>query len=187
MMTEQLAFDETFIPQDTLPGIESDDLTCQVCGKALSYSGRGRKPKFCEDHRKTSGTSGSNRSGGGRSDKDVDAACAALAGLYELGLGPLALIDMNAARAWSQQIDGLNSRNRTILAGDPALARRIVASASKGGGFALALSHVVAVAPVALVMYGDFRARHAAQADYDAPAQPETPPVVDPDYVFGQR
>jgi len=29
----------------------SGELQCQVCGKPLTYAGRGRKPKFCDDHR----------------------------------------------------------------------------------------------------------------------------------------
>lgn len=28
-----------------------NDLTCQVCGKPLTYAGRGRRPRFCADHR----------------------------------------------------------------------------------------------------------------------------------------
>jgi hypothetical protein len=31
------------------------ELTCAVCGKPLTYAGRGRKPKFCDDHRTGNG------------------------------------------------------------------------------------------------------------------------------------
>src|SRR4051794_19249437 len=31
----------------------TDTLTCEVCGTELTYSGRGRPPKRCPDHKKT--------------------------------------------------------------------------------------------------------------------------------------
>lgn len=34
----------------------SHDLTCVVCGAPLEYSGHGRKPKYCDEHRPTRGS-----------------------------------------------------------------------------------------------------------------------------------
>lgn len=69
---------ELHISDDTLPVMDDTvndessnptafgELECQVCGKALIYAGRGRKPRFCEDHKpKGAKSSGStNRSKG---------------------------------------------------------------------------------------------------------------------------
>jgi len=50
----------------------SDTLECIVCGKALTYAGRGAKPKYCDEHK--GGRSGTSRtptaSSGGRTTKD---------------------------------------------------------------------------------------------------------------------
>jgi hypothetical protein len=52
-----------------------DGLVCEVCGVPLAYSGRGRKPKYCEDHRSRSGSNTGPRiptAGGSRaSGKDA--------------------------------------------------------------------------------------------------------------------
>lgn len=41
-------------PADTTP-LGSEDIgaldTCEICGKALVYSGKGRHPKFCDEHK----------------------------------------------------------------------------------------------------------------------------------------
>lgn len=51
------------IPTDTF---DDAPLRCQVCGVALIYGGRGRKPKFCSEHKKgSSNSSGSPISRGG--------------------------------------------------------------------------------------------------------------------------
>jgi hypothetical protein len=38
------------VDEITVPG-SGGDLTCETCGLALNYSGRGRKPRFCSDHK----------------------------------------------------------------------------------------------------------------------------------------
>lgn len=37
--------------------VPAHDLTCVVCGAPLDYSGHGRKPKYCDEHRPTRGAS----------------------------------------------------------------------------------------------------------------------------------
>lgn len=46
--TEPPEFDE----QPSSAETAADPLTCEVCGTALEYSGRGRKPKRCPEHRR---------------------------------------------------------------------------------------------------------------------------------------
>lgn len=41
-------------PDDAPESVAGDD-TCIVCGKPLSYSGRGRRPKYCDEHRPSRG------------------------------------------------------------------------------------------------------------------------------------
>jgi hypothetical protein len=44
------------IPQDEKPD-NTYEYACEVCGVELFYSGRGRKPRFCEEHKKKGSTS----------------------------------------------------------------------------------------------------------------------------------
>ncbi len=165
-----MLFDTTTIPDElpsNAPDIDSTDLSCEVCGTPITYAGRGRKPTRCDEHKrsKTSGTGSAPR----RNVRNVEAACAALDGLYQAMLMPLFAVSPDAGAAWVAQIEQLNARNRIILSGDPALARKIVDGASKGGGAALLISHVIAVGPVASIAVRDVRTRRAARQPQPEP------------------
>jgi len=144
--------------------VPPDGDVCVVCGTPLVYAGRGRRPRYCDEHKPgRSGTrSETTRGTTGRTSKDVEAACAALHGLYEMVYYPLAAVSAPAAQVWSRAVDDLDKRNRLILSGDPKLARSIVASAEKGGVTALVISHAIAVVPVAVVAARDIQARREA-------------------------
>jgi hypothetical protein len=138
----------------------SGDLVCEVCGTPLLYSGRGRKPKFCDAHRKT--TSATPRSTSRRNNHDVDAAMAALSGGHTVVQFALSLASLEAGHVFEMSRSGLDERNRAILESDPALAKRIASMASKGGAGALVVSHLIAVGPAAAIAYRQIRA--AAQS-----------------------
>jgi hypothetical protein len=161
----------------------STDRTCVICGTPITYGGRGKPPIYCDAHKTRSRTTTSSATPARSGNKDVDAACAALHGVYESMLYPFQLMSPRAGAAWQDQIDGLDTRNRVILSGDPKLARKIVESAAKGGATALVVSHAIAVIPVTLIVTADIRerraeARAARETEYTAPY------VVDPDAAF---
>lgn len=133
-----------------IPDVDSSDPVCRVCGKALSYGGRGRKPVLCDDHKGSTGTRKS------ASAKEVELASDALRMLYE-GIQPfLALLLPATAIAWSHQIDGLDERNRVMLKSNPKLVKQILSAGEQAGTVAFALSHVIAIAPVAYLGYQEF-------------------------------
>lgn len=78
---------------DSPGGMPSAGPACEVCGKELPYSGRGRKPRFCQDHKtRTSATRGES-SGSARStaaDKKHSARVEAIVGDLQQGVGELA-------------------------------------------------------------------------------------------------
>src|SRR4051812_735497 len=49
------SFSDEKVPQDE-SAVDDGGLHCDVCGVPLTYSGRGRKPKKCELHKKSGGT-----------------------------------------------------------------------------------------------------------------------------------
>lgn len=159
-MAESISFTVADIPpsspaDDADTPITSTDLTCEVCGTPLLYGGRGRKPKFCDEHKQQSTSSGTRRRS---SNRDVDAAMAALGSAHSSLSFLLMLMAGDAAVAWEANRPALDERNRGILEADPKLAKRLATAASKGGGPALVLSHLIAVAPAAGIAYGKVRA-----------------------------
>lgn len=159
---------------DNIDGIDigpSSDLTCEVCGTPLTYAGRGRKPKFCDEHKKSGSSSSSGTNTRSRNNY-VDAACASLSAGYGALLLPLMMISPNAAAELRDQIPALETRNRLFLEMDPALAKKIAQSAGKTGGLALVLSHAMAFGPVARIIVEERRERAVArQQAADAAAQ----------------
>lgn len=57
----ELAFTPTIVddePADTVPDFAPDTdtgFTCEVCSKPLVYAGKGRHPRFCEEHKPNKG------------------------------------------------------------------------------------------------------------------------------------
>lgn len=163
-------FDDAPVGPDSVPDASgydtppsSPDLTCEVCGKPLDYAGRGRKPRFCDEHRKVSG-SRSKSTSAAVTDRELTQACESLAQLYDMMVFPLFALDPvegGAADVWMRQLESLNARNRAILANNRPLVRKINAAGEKGGNLAFILSHAVAVGPVAMVLIGHSRERAA--------------------------
>lgn len=50
------------IPETGNP-VSTSGLSCEVCGAPLSYGGRGRKPRFCDEHKPRRGSASSSTRG----------------------------------------------------------------------------------------------------------------------------
>lgn len=72
---------------DPLPGGAP---TCEVCGRAVEYSGRGRKPKFCFEHKPARGSKSASGPVTVRASKGDQARLDAIAGDLQQGAGELA-------------------------------------------------------------------------------------------------
>lgn len=175
----------TDAPADTSPG-----LSCVVCGTALTYGGRGPKPKYCEEHRK--GSANKNLGGGGRrrsGGKDVEAAVAALDQAYNLL--EMALMFAGAHGAMStlrESIEGGNGRrglrdqNRDYLTQDPELASRIASVGKVGGRYAFFAAQAATLGPVAILAMSEIQLRRRERAAHKTPD--ENPDVM-PTNVYG--
>lgn len=176
---------DTGIPTDTPPAV-SDDPLCQVCGAGLTYSGRGRKPKFCDEHKTSSGSPRKQSSGG----SSVDAAMASLEFFEDLFTIPLLMMSPTAAQEWVKNLGPLRVKNRAILAGNPQLCKSIAKTSSKVSPYMLLGSYGYALAPVAKTVLNDMRVkkeRAAADAESMAawnPPEGFAPNVVDIDDVL---
>lgn len=58
-VTQEFDFEAAEVTE--APPMPAPDLACVVCGRELVYGGRGPKPKYCADHKKSKSSSGSTR------------------------------------------------------------------------------------------------------------------------------
>ena len=152
----------------------SDSLTCETCGVPIEYAGRGRKPRFCAEHRKGGAASTASGTGAGRGSATAAATRAAetLDDAYN-GLSMLLLMFglTDAASDLSASLPALKERNRRFLAADPKLAKAIAKFGEGGGRAAFIASNVMVLAPVGMTVGREIAARLAARRGDDADAE----------------
>ncbi len=178
-ITEQYVFadDEAL---DVDPPQPSTDLSCEVCGTPLVYGGRGRKPRYCDDHKPARSASIP------RGSSDVAQALAVMDGMYTMLSMLLTVASPNALIMFRQQVPMLQERNAVFFAADKNLCKSVCKVGSKGGKTAFISSNAIAIAPVIAVAVGDMRARSQvrAQSKTPQPAPEPTVPLFDPDAAF---
>lgn len=161
---------ETIADSASTFSIGSDDPTCVICGTALTYGGRGPKPKYCDEHRKNKPKSAANVKG---STRDVTAAANALKTLNGVIAVPLMMVAPPAGAEWSRRLPELEAQTLTILESDPALAKRLAAAGSKGGAIALALAYGMNIIPVLTIARVELNERRIARVEEYANNAPE--------------
>lgn len=153
-------------PQDAAPETE-DVLSCEVCGKTLTYAGRGRKPKFCDEHKKGS----AKPSGGAKTrvtgnEKLAEQAVNALVQINNLTGFGARLIGMEAtAGAIDFCQDGFREQAYAALVTDPALCRQILSAGEISGKFSLAIAYAMMGAMVAPVAAKEIQEKRAERAE----------------------
>lgn len=166
-------FSDTHIPQDEKPA-SSYEYACETCGTELSYGGRGRKPKFCEDHKpnraKGDGTHRSRTSTGKNAQLAAQATAVLLQinGYVAMGLMLASMRETASALGGAQ--DGFESTTYEALLTDPDLCKTILKAGTTSGKVALAISYLMlgaAVVPVGIVEYKQIKAdRPVTVEDY---------------------
>lgn len=154
-------------PADDNDATPFDGPTCEVCGVALEYSGKGRKPKRCDDHKRQRAATGS------RTTSDVKSALAVLDQMYgAVSLG-LLMVSPPSASVWASQLEQLQATNALVLAGDKALTKSICRLGERTGKAMFVGAHVMALVPVVGALNADFksRPRKAPKTPKTAPAQ----------------
>jgi hypothetical protein len=154
---------------DVVPETTEVEYPCQVCGReAGPYGGRGRKPKFCDEHKKVkSGTRAASAP-----KNNALAAQAADALVQVNGLAAFAATVMQydeTGETLRNAQDEFRARAHAALVTDPALCRAILRGGPMSARAALILSYgmlATVVAPVAVQEYRDKRdAKLALDAD----------------------
>ena len=179
ILLEDFGIETVNIPADAPPGPE---FTCEVCNVELEYSGRGRKPRFCAEHKRGAASAKSSASPRRGNSAEVRSAMATLEQFYGMISLGLMMVSPNAATTWASQLDQLQASNQLALTGDKALCRSINRLGEASGKGMFVVAHAMAAAPVAGALAQDLgerrkakqKARAEAQGYLDYPAE-ETP------------
>lgn len=166
-MTDTLSFSSATVPSETelpaganLPQDESphDGPSCIVCGTALEYSGRGRKPKYCDEH-KRSGTRTNVRSSTPKNDKLAAQATDALMQMNGLAALVCMLSGMPmTAAAINNAEEGLREQVKAALITDPDLASKILSAGTHSAKISLVIAYGMFAAAVVPVGVMEFKA-----------------------------
>ena len=145
MSTAVIDFSDTGVPTDEdTPAVTGPKLTCEVCGRELHYAGRGRKPKRCDEHRKSAskGTGGSGRKVAGNNAALASQASNALVqtnGLVALVLMWTGMPTTSEAITEAQEV--FREQAYDALLTDPDLCKTILKAGTTSGKMSLLIAY----------------------------------------------
>lgn len=156
------------LTQDDTPDISGvPEYACETCGKELHYGGRGRKPKFCDEHKRSS----SPRSTGGATsnEKLASAALDILVQANNLcGMGLMLMQMPRTASAIAMREDPFRVQALEALKADPALCKMILKAGATSGKAMLFMAYgmlAISIAPVALEEIKEKKAAKQEQSE----------------------
>lgn len=146
-----LKFDDADLPPDTVPSTVDVEYPCSVCGRESGpYSGRGRKPTKCPEHRAAKPTG--VRVSGNASNLAAQAAKTLVQVNSALALAAAALGLFMTSKTVFEYQPTFEAQAYAALLTDPEFCKQILRTGSKSGKMALGLAYAgmgVAVAPIA--------------------------------------
>jgi hypothetical protein len=178
-MTDLLTLDPVDIPgtpevePDPAPPIE-DEYPCQLCGRSLTYGGRGRKPKKCSPN---NGGDASCYGGAaktaprtrvGKSNNESLARQAAdtlLIGHGVVAFGAMGLGLDKTAEAIGTANTNFDARAYSALLANPKLCRMIVRGGSGSGAIMFFMAYAMFAMEVAPIAVEELRAKKAAKEE----------------------
>ena len=172
-LTEIFDFEQTDIPTappDDIAPPSTYEWSCETCGKELFYAGKGRHPRFCDEHKTGGKTRGKGTGGNVVLARQAAAVLSQLNGLIAMGLlAPVTTIGLplpQTATALAGAAEGFDETAYAALVTDPALCRLILRGGGASGKVALLIAYgmlAVAVVPVGMAEHKERRL--AADAD----------------------
>jgi len=165
------AVDYVFEP-DTIPETDTVEYPCTVCGReAGPYSGRGRKPKFCPEHKKTTGKVGSRKAP--KNDALAAQAADALVQVNRMAaFGATVIGYEDTGHALRSAQDEFRNAAHAALVTDEELCRAILRGGALSARMSLILSYgmmLTVVGPVAVHEYRQRRTNKAIEYDETGP------------------
>jgi hypothetical protein len=155
---------------DVIPVTDDVEYPCEVCGReAGPYGGRGRKPKFCPDHKKSAPTKAA-----ASTPKNNALAAQAADALVQINslvaFGATVMQYEETGETLRNAQDEFRNRAHAALITDPKLCQAILRGGPMSARAALILSYgmmATIVGPIAVQEFRDKRAAKLAIADAD--------------------
>lgn len=157
----------TGLPDEMPPLTNEPEFACEICGVELIYSGRGRKPKRCDDHKRNN--TRRNSIPAGSNDKLAAMATDVLCqvnGIFAMGAAFMTLF--RTAGAVNDRDEVFRVQTYEALKTDVALCKKIVSAGSKSAIFSLIVAYgmlAASVAPVALEELKEKREKRLAEQE----------------------
>ena len=153
--------------------LDDSEFRCSECNRALTYSGRGRKPSRCSPNNDGDpdcyGKRGGNSSASGRkdaTDRLANQAAKVLATVNAaVGTAGLFVGFHATAGAIAESNDEFEANAREALRLDPALSRMILRGGQNGGKLALIVAYVMFGASVIPAIQTDMAKKRAARQE----------------------
>jgi hypothetical protein len=166
---QDLKFDDADLPSDTTPVTADVECPCTVCGRESGpYSGRGRKPVKCAEHRATRSPSNGVRVTGNASNLAAQAAKTLVQLNHAIALGAAALSMFATSKTIFSYQETFEQQAYTALLTDPEFCKQLLRAGSKSSKASLFLCYAgmgVAVAPIAVAEIKEKRAAKQAEAE----------------------
>lgn len=160
--------------RDEIPQIDDSVLRCDVCGVDIVYSGRGRKPTKCEEHKRSSKSTGKRATVKSPSNEklaaDATAVLVQFNDLLTLGMMGAKLHGSASKLANHKEVFEVQAFNALMT--DPALCHTILRGGALSGKALLAFAYgsmIMAVAPTLVEEVKERRA-NAANVNEDIAA-----------------
>jgi hypothetical protein len=153
---------------DVVPETTEVEYPCQVCGReAGPYGGRGRKPKFCDDHRK-SGKTTRTASAPKNNALAAQAADALVQVNSLIAFGATVMQYDETGETLRNAQEEFRARAHAALVTDPKLCQAILRGGPMSARAALILSYGMLATVVAPVAVQEFRDKRNAKLALDA-------------------
>lgn len=152
-------------PRDLPPAVEDNALACEVCGKALVYGGRGRKPKRCDEHKRSGAKSVSSGSKIGNERLALQATEALVQVNNLTGLGARLLGLSTTAETIVFCEETFREQAYAALLTDTALCKQILSAGQISAKFSLAIAYAMLGAQVAPVAIVELKQKRQAKED----------------------
>ena len=169
VITETFDFATADVPTDIptdIPPPSNFDYSCETCGRELFYAGKGRHPRFCDEHKTGSKTRGKGSGGNVVLARQASAVLSQLNGLITLGLmAPVTAIGLplpETATALAGTSDVFDEQTYNALLTDPDLCRAIMRGGGASGKVALLIAYGMLAAAVVPVGMAEHKERRAA-------------------------
>lgn len=171
---------ETVTSDDVAPvaGSSSDERRCEECGTSLFYAGRGRPPRFCDDHKPISpsrsarGTTSPRRNTGLRNEAALREA---LAARYLMLSNIAALRHPAYATAIRDKIDRAVEADISYAKVNPSFRRILEGMLEKTAAAEVIAVHISMFAPVAVGEAAQRGRKKATATPHGEARQPGTP------------